>query len=433
MAKLRIPESVAFLSTLFALGACGRSSFSGSSRRGLTNPTPVDTTAIRDTNPLPAQESKATGAEDLDGNKKDKGTGDENFDAPPPQIFSVGILTQSVQCFFCHMKIEGDVGGILSPNQPNVPRGDSGVGLTIAGKFYSTDAIPSFIAGKSTRGEVANYRNGEFKIFPKDRTGDGVPDFPVLDTAALSAAAKGTLQSAGGVVKVNGRHTGNLILAGDATNPIVIAGEVFVDGDVIIQGVYQGVGTLYARNIFIASDLTAKNSPFPYPVDETGALAQAKQDVLSGKDALYLGALNEITVGDMENNLTFDNGERGTTVNPYGWKSDYEALGKPAPEAVSRGVNWAWAQVEVNRVDAYLYAGRAVTWRAFGSILLNGGFAAPHATFVSWTGMHGKNNGITGMNPRNGIDYGESLVRYDYRLRVSGKGFETLKKQFEAQ
>ena len=62
------------------------------------------------------------------------------------------------------------------------------------------------------------------------------------------------------VEKITKTFKGNLILDGKSS-PLMLSGEVFVDGDVVIRGKYKGTGTIYAQNIFIVDDLIAVSSP----------------------------------------------------------------------------------------------------------------------------------------------------------------------------
>ncbi|RYZ64472.1 MAG: hypothetical protein EOP09_15895, partial [Proteobacteria bacterium] len=197
------------------------------------------------------------------------------------QIFNAAVLTTSVQCYFCHMKIHGDVGGI---DFPASVRGDSGTNFQIVGKLFGTNTIPSQLIGKSTAGEVSNYNNSGLKIFPKDNK------FPVLSAADLKPKMNGSISvgsSAYGPV-----YEGNLVLDG-TQNSIVIKGETFINGDLIIKGKYKGVGTIYAQNIFIVGDVVAEKSPFPFSENEATALTQAQPNLLDPMDASGVAVYHE--------------------------------------------------------------------------------------------------------------------------------------------
>ena len=361
-----------------------------------------------------------------------------------PQVFNAAVLTSSVECFFCHVKIVGDLGGIGFPSDAAV-RSDSGENFSVTGKIYGTTGIPSLLAAKAVGGTVPNYDNSGYKIFPKNNV------FPLITAAKITDSVNGTLRL--GTLAINRVYTGNLVLDGsDPTKPIQLSGEVFITGDLVIKGKYQGVGTIYANNIFIVNDLVAMNSPFPFADDPDAAKAQAVIAVASKTDALYLGALNQVTIGSVENNLAITSGD------PYAWlggRANFVALAQQAaPMKNSGGVNVSMtnsfysdptnvadlkANVEVNRVDAYIYAQAVLQWRAFANILLNGGFMSPRGGIVSsapYRIFHdpaGLGTVNWAINPRNGLKPQQNMIRYDYRLRTGGAGFETIKSFFDQQ
>lgn len=56
---------------------------------------------------------------------------------------------------------------------------------------------------------------------------------------------------------VEGRISGHLILQGTTENPLLLNGELAVDGDVVLLGVVKGTGTIKARgNIYLPADVT---------------------------------------------------------------------------------------------------------------------------------------------------------------------------------
>ena len=373
--------------------------------------------------------------------------GNSGFGVSPkwtPQVFNAAVLTSSVECFFCHVKIVGDLGGIGFPSDATV-RSDSGENFSVTGKIYGTTGIPALLAAKAVGGTVPNYDNSGYKIFPKNNV------FPLITAAKITDSVNGTLRL--GALTINRVYTGNLVLDGsDPTKPIQLSGEVFITGDLVIKGKYQGVGTIYANNIFIVNDLVAMNSPFPFADDPDAAKAQAVIAVANKTDALYLGALNEVTIGSVENSLAI------TTGDPYAWlggRANFVALAQQAaPMKNSAGVNVSMtssfyadptnvadlkANVEVNRVDAYIYAQAVLQWRAFANILLNGGFMSPRGGIVSSAPYRIFHNpaglGVVNwaVNPRNGLKPLQNMIRYDYRLRTGGAGFETIKSFFDQQ
>jgi len=74
----------------------------------------------------------------------------------------------------------------------------------------------------------------------------------VIDTAAEYSAALFT----GNRRNLQSSTTGNVILSGTRSNPIVIDGTVAIDGDVVIDGYVKGQGTILASgNIYVPTDL----------------------------------------------------------------------------------------------------------------------------------------------------------------------------------
>jgi hypothetical protein len=75
----------------------------------------------------------------------------------------------------------------------------------------------------------------------------------------------------------------------------------------------------------------------------------------------------------------------------------------------------------------------------YGNLLINGGFMGFQAALVSTYPTRIFHNQVTAtkgilvneiINPRNGLNARQNVIRYDYRLRAGGPGFETLKEFF---
>lgn len=366
------------------------------------------------------------------------------------QTFNAAILTRSVNCYFCHMTVRGDVGGI---NFPSSIHQDSGRNFEIKGKLFATNTAPALLTkpGMVSGGVFNNYKNTDLKIFPKDNK------FPVMTPAQLKAAVQGTLSN--GSIAIDKVHVGNLVLDG-STNPIVLNGEVYIDGELIIKGKYKGVGTIYAKNIYIANDVLATKSPFPFSDDPKVAVEQAQDSVARGDDGLYLGALDSIVIGPVNNLLNEADDTRVVEVSPFetetgvdttrilpAWRvlKDYTKLGTqaeyaPRVDGATANLNThqkpdtAMYANEVSRVDAYLYSQKVVSWRSYQNLLLNGGFMSPEGGFVAAVPHHMWHRASEyKINPRNKLDAYRSEIRYDYRLRVGAGGFETLKTYFDQQ
>ena len=255
-------------------------------------------------------------------------------------------------------------------------------------------------------------------------------------------------------------YEGNLVLDGSKPGmPIQLNGEVFINGDLIIKGTYTGVGTIYAKNVYVVDDLIAAKSPFPFDIDPAKAQQQAIQAIANKSDGLYLGALNQVLIGNYYANLGSSCGvtcvnslpyNNPTPANPWITQANFENLGRPATlmkdvNGVARRVAGTHfepdstdprARMEVDRVDAFIYAQNNLAWYVYANILLNGGFMAPYSVVLSAIPYHitrnGANAGINwAVNPRNGMPVNENVIRYDYRLRVGGAGFETIKSYFD--
>lgn len=349
-----------------------------------------------------------------------------------PQLFRASITTSDVRCLFCHMKVEGDVAGL---DFPSIVHDASGTGMLIEGRFFTNSSFPQNASGLKDRaigGGVLNYKNTPEVVYPTLK--DGSLGFPHLEKDSLVSRMSGTI-----VTKVGGKNlhiqkvfSGNLLLDGN-TEPFLVHGEVFVDGDLIIRGRYEGRGTIYARNIFVVGELKAVDSPFPFVGPNysnkekpyKAAMEEAVQANLDkSMDSLHLGAVTfkdeplsgTIAVGDVdaltihETSLKKD-GVTLVKAVPYGKsftgllgtlsQEGFESLGQesqplpsysqsvgPQGTTLPRDEN----NIEVNRVDAFLYAEKQVLWYSYNSFVLNGGFVTPHVFMTSsaqgWSGNH---------------------------------------------
>jgi hypothetical protein len=343
------------------------------------------------------------------------------------KLFNVAILTKSVQCLFCHMKIEGDVGGIQFPANDEM-HVRAGEGLRILGTLYGTNEVPAILGRAPQSSKVAaNYKNKELKIFPTTVDGSGQISFPVVSKEQIAGKTKGSIKAGGKTIQ--DKHAGHLTIVDDG-GPIEIDGEIFVDGDVIIGGKYRGVGTIYARNIFVVRDLQATVSPFPFGTDPAAAKEKAKRAIDAKNDGLYLFSLGQITVGYPDRAFLSQQGWRhanlgknsNTSSLPPVDISNYVALAKKKSCSVINGHKWI-KDVLINRVDAFLYASDYLLWRTCEGFELNGGFVAPDVALVNAGDAEQENEA---REPTN-------MVRYDYRLRAGIKAFSVLKDFFEQE
>lgn len=377
--------------------------------------------------PPPAKKKSST--ENVTKKEPAKKPAESAAESVSQKLFNVAILTQSVQCLFCHMKIEGDVGGIqFPPNNEMHPR--AGEGLRILGTLFGTNEIPNKLGNAPQAASTRpNYANTELKIFPTTKDGGGNIVFPTVTREMLAGKTKGTLKA--GSTTVQDSHSGDLTLV-DSGAAIELNGEVFVDGDLIIGGNYRGVGTIYARNIFIVKDLKAVSSAFPFPADPTAAKERGKAAISEKKDGAYLFALGQITVGYPDpaflNDKSWMHSNVGanafTRAQPSMGLNSYVALREQKNcNEISFGHTTQYKAVLVNKVDAFLYASDYLLWRTCNTFELNGGFVAPNVALVN---AGDANPPQSTLEPRN-------VVRYDYRLRAGVKAFSVLKSFFEQE
>jgi hypothetical protein len=256
----------------------------------------------------------------------------------PNSIFDLAMLTEDVNCMFCHLTVNGDVGSLNmfrpgwgtesaggSCNIPNSTCGiGSGFGSQIDGSVFVASSFSQDVAASLTGPQVngttvtgnKNEKYSGDRLPSNDDTGS--PQFPGLDRAVARSSAKGSLSGgesirgvglggnfsgASAVPKIAGTYDGNLVLVGTAQNPIKLSGDIYVSGDVVIKGVVEGQGAIYSgRNVYIAGNLVNKNR-----ADKPGdGVCQgisspdecARKNIAAGKDELRLSAGNNIIMGD---------------------------------------------------------------------------------------------------------------------------------------
>lgn len=282
-----------------------------------------------------------------------------SFGANP--VFNLAMLSEDTNCVYCHLRVRGDVGSLnfLRPGY-GVEGGDGwgsgafGGGSVIRGDLYvaakkgdvtatnvSNDAsdlddleksnVDKAINGAKFKGVVnlrANSRNG---YLPEDTNGDGIPDFPAIDPEVAKANATGTISggadmqgfpagkkygdSGAQITTINGVYEGNLVLVGTPSNPIVLNGDIYATGDVVIKGVVSGRGAIYSgRNTYLAGNVTSKSPPDApgtgicstlgisdrdgQNVREQKSNECAKLNVGAGRDELRLGTRGTTVIGD---------------------------------------------------------------------------------------------------------------------------------------
>jgi len=263
------------------------------------------------------------------------------FGVPP--IFELALLSETTNCMYCHMQVNGDVGSLefLRPGfglEGEFGHG-SGAGSTIEGNLYAAKNITSdntnlnddravkLINGAEVKGQVEV--NSASPKLPSDIDRDGDVDWPAIERESARVNSKGSLTVASasdgsGVVGVplggsvsndatrltgfNEIYDGNLILVGTEDNPINLQDSVFIEGDVVIEGYVTGTGTIYAgRNVYVSGDLKTLNPPDKpgqgacsnvAPSEADAADKCAKLNILAQKDTLNLGARGSVIIGD---------------------------------------------------------------------------------------------------------------------------------------
>jgi hypothetical protein len=239
-------------------------------------------------------------------------------------IFELAILTETVNCMFCHLRVNGDVGsiGFFRPGWGTEGSSgqNSGNSSSINGELFVNSTVSADGSGTTANGAtISGTRNTNYsgEKLPRDEAGNTT--FPGLDRQAAADTAAGTLE--GGVIKgvatngsfssattlttISNKYDGNLVLTGTDANPIVIDGDVYVSGDVVIKGVVKGRGAIYAgRNTYVAGNLVNKNRADKPGVTGgvcaaiTDVNACAKANIAAGKDELRLSAGNNVVMGD---------------------------------------------------------------------------------------------------------------------------------------
>ena len=235
--------------------------------------------------------------------------------------FPYGVLTQNVECIFCHAKIVGDV---VSLQEMTVRKSDEAYS-TVLGKVYTMgttnldqadkrvvktytdqDGNPDTVedAGEEALDITTNYADPD--RFPVDENGN--PSFPQIENLDYykglasnydggngSTLSGGTITTvptgsdyASGAVNVgsiNQSYAGNVILTGTPGNCIQLNGPLVVDGDLIIRGCVEGQGSLYAGgNVYVPDSVTYNDA---------------------SNDKLALAAGGNIVIGDYRDTSSF--------------------------------------------------------------------------------------------------------------------------------
>jgi hypothetical protein len=260
------------------------------------------------------------------------------------KTFNLALLSETTNCMFCHLQVNGDVGNIVSMRPGWGDEGSTGIGSgggsTINGNVYAARDVTKDRRGTPPSDSRLNdakvtgtiEENSKNRALPPDLDGDNVADFPPIKRDVAKINAIGSL-SGGALVYgiplgqslpanvsnpgaltsnvsgVSKTYNGNLILVGTPDKPIKLDGDIWVEGDVVIKGVVTGQGAIYTgRNTYIAGDVTLLNQPYTVgqtpcvnlvvPTGSTAADECAKLSNRDNKDALRFGARSNIVIGD---------------------------------------------------------------------------------------------------------------------------------------
>jgi type II secretory pathway pseudopilin PulG len=258
-------------------------------------------------------------------------------------VLTNAITANTLQCVYCHIHIYGDTGEYLSGasgsyyfdrihgakrnaqtwalvdttttvsgSSPNLPVLDQSFTPDEDDLFNPLSGLVVYL-----RSLAQNY-SGPQLPYNFQRQALMLPKF---DPNSMLTLATGTLSggtitgvpfgtsAATPLASVNGVYSGNVLLDGRTNANLVISGNVFFQGDVVIFGQIAGSGAIYSgRNIYIADDLTYVNPPTVFngsqasntlmdSISQGTTTAAAVAQGMTG-DQLSLVATNSIVVGD---------------------------------------------------------------------------------------------------------------------------------------
>ncbi|NOT29356.1 MAG: hypothetical protein HOP15_02775 [Planctomycetes bacterium] len=108
---------------------------------------------------------------------------------------------------------------------------------------------------------------------------------------------------------------GNVVLTGTREHPIWIEGTLAIDGDLVIQGVVKGTGSIYVRaNLYVPTDLVYADGHRYLPGDAPGSPSGPRTFGLADdgtKNALALAAGGNVLIGDFQRPSTGGAGAPG--------------------------------------------------------------------------------------------------------------------------
>jgi hypothetical protein len=250
------------------------------------------------------------------------------IDMGQSQVFDLAMLSEDTSCMYCHLKVNGDVGSLGATLRPGygtegVNGINSGAFSQVNGNVYTTGKLtgdatditqnPKKINGTLVTGEVEVESNSQ--KLPRDD--DDNIAFPPIKRKTAKEGARGSIKSAaniytipeggsltgysptgGNATSLQGSNDGNVVLIGTKDKPIVLEGDLYFDGDVVIKGYVKGQGAIYSgRNVYVAGNLTYIDPP-PNCATKTDPDGCAQQAIRDKKDELRLGARGNVVMGD---------------------------------------------------------------------------------------------------------------------------------------
>ncbi len=324
----------------------------------------------------------------------------------------VGMLVNNIECGLCHVDVKGDV---VSTREVTPPRSDSESHVT--GRWLASD---NFDAARWVTADKGIFPNYVGKELPLDTNNDGRPDFPAIDFASLPAKVRGKVTA--GNVSIDKVSSTNTVLIGTQAQPIVISSDVYIMGDLVLSGFYQGNGTIYASgNIYLPGDLKAMRTAFPYPNDPSSALARANQLVKSqNTDSLGIATAKSILIADLESTIYAHSSTPANRTaaalgvrDVYSWypngKTGYDML-----YIDSIGCHDSRPHAGFNMIEAFMYAKNSVAGISRdASFTIRGGVIADYLHIIS-----GALNCPSTISPAHGMPQNRSYIEYDYRMQT---------------
>ena len=211
---------------------------------------------------------------------------------PPAPVFDYAYFVNNWGWFY---------GGGITANGDVRSNGrfDFRYGPRVDGNIYAGQGIGIDAYGIKGKGGDAQNRHANYPTLAMPN----LQDMSYYETIATAAGGTITIDGVtviNGVYGDNAGETGNIVLVGTPSKPIVLNGPVVVRNDIIISGTMDGQGTIYAgRNIYIAKNLKYKNAPnSPRPASDNPTVVDNWVAANINKDLVGLAAKENIVIGD---------------------------------------------------------------------------------------------------------------------------------------